>query len=310
MKKRAFLAIAIASNLLNSSLPALAQNKAETTDSVVQKIVDDTQMTAEVRAYYLLRIASDCLADSKKNKVAAQYAAVANGQDKTYIFMSRRWEAFIGPWADQVALEGCTPAHGTNAVASAIIQKAVTQLDKSSNKLAKLNLYFIASRLFQKAGNNEGMQQCNKVLNDVFASCEKSAVVDEDQTSAAISVLNIMANGLITVNIPDFKQSEKTPVKPFSEKEFIASEKLKLRGIAMADRLDTKSHTRRKAHRDLALWYLQLGKTGQAEKQKLILFDLVGFKDDDLLYPQSKGCGQLVWWEKEKNQAAYACGMG
>ncbi len=310
-KKRAILAIAFTAGLLSSPLPALAVDKGETTDSVVQKIVSNTQMAAEVRAYYLLKIAGDLLADDKKINVALQYGPVANEQDKTYVFMARRWEAFLGPWANQLSLEGCSPPHGVNAAANAIIQRAIAQLDKSSNTLAKLNMYFIASRLFQKAGDNTGMLKCNQVLEDAFTSCEKSPITNEDQTSAAISVLNTMANGLIAAQIPDYKPGpNQIPVKPYSDKDFSKCEKLKLRGIAMADRLDAKNHTRRKAHRDLALWYMQLGKTAKAEKEKQILFNLVGISDDKILYPQSKGCGQLVWWERERNLPAYACGMG
>ena len=316
MNKRALLAIAFTAGLLSSPSAIFAANKDETTDSVVQKIVSNAQMTPEVRAFYLLKIASVSLAGDSKTNVAAQYAAVANDQDKTYVFMARRWEAFLAPWADQLSLEGCKPAHGSNSVANAILQKAILQLDQSSNKLAKLKMYFIASRLFQKAGNNAGMQQCNKILDEVFHSCEASTPIDEEQTKAAIAVLDSMANGLITVQIPDYNPksnpayAKEIAVRPFSDKDFNTCEKLKLRGVAMADRLDTKNHTRRKAHRDLALWYMQLGKTAKAEKEKQILFDMVGFKDDNLLYPQSKGCGEQVWWQKEQKLAVYACGMG
>jgi hypothetical protein len=47
-----------------------------------------------------------------------------------------------------------------------------------------------------------------------------------------------------------------------------------------------------------------------AEKEKQILFELVGLHDDTILFPRSVGCGHVVWWEKEPNIFAVECGMG
>jgi hypothetical protein len=96
----------------------------------------------------------------------------------------------------------------------------------------------------------------------------------------------------------------------FAEKDLYESEKLKLRAAAMADRLNSKSDIRRKAHRDLSLWYSRIGKIEVAEREKQILFELVGCKKDSILYPQSGMCGHLVWWNPEPVSFAERCGMG
>lgn len=124
-----------------------------------------------------------------------------------------------------------------------------------------------------------------------------------------------MANGFIPVQIPDlnpdlnpFERQES--VGPFTEEEFKKSEKLRLRAVAIADKLSKEEHVRRKAHRDLALWYMKLGKKEQGEKEKQILFEMVDCKDDIILYAQPEACGHVVWWKKQKYESGLACGMG
>ncbi|MEZ4535084.1 MAG: hypothetical protein R3D26_08795 [Cyanobacteriota/Melainabacteria group bacterium] len=80
--------------------------------------------------------------------------------------------------------------------------------------------------------------------------------------------------------------------------------------LALADRLDTGSQLRRKAHRDMVLWYQELGKSYAARNEKEILFNLVGVHDDKIFYPQSSGCGNIIWWKAETIRAKMACGMG
>ena len=310
--------------MLNSQLPALCESKSESTDSVIQQIANSTQISPEIRAYYLLRLASLYLAGGNRVAVETQFRRVVIEPSKSWLF---RVDDFLVSWADEVASEGRSTNHGSNLkteakpdsqsiadensiLANASMQKALMHLDKTSDKFAKLNMYFIAARLFQEMGNTDDMRKCNAVLDDAFQSCEGNTQIDEGQIKAASSVLNSMANGLIPVQIQDLPSGQQTPVKPFTEKDFNESEKLKLRAIAMVDRLDVKNHVRRKAHRDLALWYTQLGKMDRAEREKLTLFELVGVKDDSILYPQYAGCGQLVWWQKEPATLPFVCGMG
>jgi hypothetical protein len=71
-------------------------------------------------------------------------------------------------------------------------------------------------------------------------------------------------------------------------KEFEESQRLRLRAIKMIDRLDAKHLVRWMAHRDLVLWYRELGKLDLAEKQQQIHFELVGLNDDRILYPKKR----------------------
>ena len=332
------MAIAFAGGILNSQLPALSENKAESknrvesAESVIQRIKSNTESTPEFRAYNLLLIASRLLEGQRKTEVTAQFNPASTEQSWHYR-RPERWEFFLVSFAQRVATNGdylnqanqekaqaypdskSIPADNI-ALADTAIRAALTLLDKSHAKFAKLNLYFIASQLFEKTKNADGMRKCCKVMADAFQSCEGDSPADAEQIKACSSVLNSMAYGLIAVQIPDFNPkdsiavSNQTQVKPFSDKDFNASEKLKLRALAMVDRLDSNNHVRRKGHRDLALWYIQLGKNELAERQKQTLFELVGFKDDSVLYPQHEGCGSFVWWKKEKLQGGFDCGMG
>lgn len=313
-RRKAFLAIAFTGGLLNSQLPAPAENKVHTTNSLMQRIANSTQMPAEVRAFYLLKLAYGYLSDSNKGKAEAQYASVGTEQDGSHNSIARRWDAFLIPWTEQILVEGLSANHNNAALADAAIQKAVSQLDNSSNKSAKLKMYFIASLLFEKAGDTDGVKKCAKLLEETFQACERNSPTDEDERKGAISVLNLMSYCLIPVQISDF-DPKLNPMKPqqvkqFTDKDFKESEKFRLRAVGIADRLPTQNHVRRKAHRDLTLWYMQLGKNELAEKQKQVLFELVGYKDDSVLYPQHEGCGQVVWWKKEKLQSGFDCGRG
>lgn len=310
-QRKALLAIAFAGGILNCSLPAISETDRKTesdSDSVIRQIANSTIMTPEVRAFYLLKLASVCLAGTKKGAAETQFATVANNQGQNQNAISARWETFLIPWAPLPTFQSTD--NETKTFADTATQMAITQLEKSSDKFAKLNMFFIGSQLFQHLGNTDGIRKCNRVLEESFLSCEGNSEIDEEQIRAASSVLNVIANTIVPVRVPQISEWERQlQVKPFTEKEFKESELLKLRAIAMVDRLNSQSHVRRKAHRDLSLWYAQLGKNDLAEKEKQILFELVGSKDDSILYPQSAGCGHIVWWETKIKNSPF-CGMG
>ncbi len=318
-KRKALLAIVFAGGMLNSPLPALSENKVESTNSVIQGIDNNAQIEPEVKAYFLLKLASNMLDGSDWHTVEAQYRSFANAPSKI-----RSWESLLVYWSDYVAGHKAEPmdAHllsdENRALTNTAIKIALVQLDKSSNKFARLNLYFIAADLFQKMGNADGVRKCNKVLDAAFKSVEeKNSPVDEEAIRAASSILNSMAYGFVPIRIPEGNlglhrkgiQSVQE-ILSFPEKDFEESEKLKLRAATMLDRLSPKNHLRRMAHRDLTLWYMQLGKTAMADREKQILFELVGSNDDRLLYPQSVGCGHFTWWQTDKRIIAAGCGMG
>jgi hypothetical protein len=332
MRSKAMLAIVFAGGLLNSPMPTQSASESKSADSVIQQIADNAQLTPEDQAYYLLMIASCYLKGDSQTAVDAQFTSAAKQTNRGSLYSKRQWECPLVYWADKVSED--LPTDGkkienksnlkpipdeSSALADKALNQAFTELDKVSQKFEKLNMYYIASRLFQEMGNIDGMRKCNKILEQAFRSCEgRSPIEDEDQVKAASSILNSMANGFIAVHIPNEKPTVRRSlpqiqVTPFTEKDFKESERLKLRALAMVDRLAPKNHLRRKAHRDLALWYTQLGKRKLAEKQKQVLFELVGRSDDSILYPQSASCGQLVWWEPEDikmGTTSELCGMG
>ncbi|MFX5952806.1 hypothetical protein ABTE58_19195, partial [Acinetobacter baumannii] len=68
----------------------------------------------------------------------------------------------------------------------------------------------------------------------------------------------------------------------------------------LLDRFPEHDDARRRVHRELALWYEATGKTEKSQREKQKLFALVGWEDDELLYPRSESCGHLVWWQKSE----------
>jgi hypothetical protein len=189
--------------------------------------------------------------------------------------------------------------------------EAVKSLEQISDEFTRLNFYFIASRLFRRAGDIDGSRKCGAVLTKAFKSSEGKSPIDEASIWACSSILNSEAYGLIPIVIPDIKPTS-AQATSFTKEEFETCEKLKLRAVSMTDRLDATNHLRRKAHRDLSLWYSQLGKTELADKQKQTLLELVGTKNDSILYPHVQMCGHLVWWQVVPNYVLPGdnCGMG
>ncbi len=209
---------------------------------------------------------------------------------------------------------------GNLARANLAIEDALKRIKTCKNEFIKLNVSYLASLLFQQAQNDEGVQRCNRLLDDSIQDCESSANPDEELFRAATSILYLKADSILDVPIMDVNAvtispeitvhvRTKTIIDKHSESDFQKSETLRLRAVALADKLDESSHLRRKAHRDMSLWYSHLGKTEKAEQQKQELYELLGFEDESILYPQDGGCGHVVWWRREK-VGAMGCGMG
>jgi hypothetical protein len=329
MRRKVLLALAFAGGLQNTHLPSFCDNVSESSDLVVNQIANCAQATPEIRANWLLRLASSYLAGEDRISLDGQYRAMANAPEASFFRRNSTMEKDYVRWAntaslaEHVANHGPVATKGANSssppiskenlfLAGTAVQKALTQLDQTTDKFAKLNMYFIASRLFQKMGNAKNFQKCNTVLANAFESCEGKSQIDEILIKASSSVLNSMAYGLIPIEIPDARPPLETPVHvaSFAEKDLLESEKLKLRAVAMTDRLSASNDVRRRAHRDLSLWYSRIGKIEVAEREKQILFELVGCKKDSILYPQSGMCGHLVWWNPEPVSFAGDCGMG
>jgi hypothetical protein len=334
MRKKALLAVAFVSGLLNPAIPVVAQNASKSSDQVIEQVAESPKLTPELRAYCLLLIASRYLAGNDNTAVNEQFTNVAAGTASVQSFFSPRnklWDFNLVSFADQVSrshatiqrikkLETVTDPLSISdqnvVLADAAINKALSILDQTSDKFAKWNMYFIAMRLFQTMDNVEGTQKCDKILEAAFQSCEDATPVPDDQRKAAVSVLNSMANGIIFVPIPEKKTDYDPPLTGeqlafFTESDVLASEKLKLRAAAIADRLPITDDLRRKTHRDLALWYAKLGKEQMSVKQKEVLFELVGIKDDRILYPYVEGCAFTIWWVTHRTgTTTIDCGRG
>ncbi len=345
MRKKTFLAIAFASGLLNSPQPASSQNESKPTDPVsknnsnptdlvIQQIADNARLKPEMRAFYLLQMASRYLGGQDKTAVEAQFKSIATVTTSSVTFdrRNRTWEGNLKSFADYVSEDRsiiqrnkkpeATPdplsiSDQDLALADTAIEKALLQLDQVTEKFAKWNIYYIASRLFRKMDNVAGTQKCDKILEEAFHSCEVSSTVSEDQVKAAVSILNSMGNGFVPVQIWDRtiegedSTLQQQQIKSITEKHLEASEKLKQRAATIADRLPATADVRRRTHRDLVFWYTKFGRSQMALKEKQVLFELVGIKDDRILYPQPEGCGSVVWWViREKGITSYDCGMG
>lgn len=330
--RKTLLAIAFAGGILTSPPPAFSEDTPVCAETVEQALIKNTRVTPEYRAFHLLKIGKEHLCGAKQSEIESNNLSTANESNPFWTY--RGWHKHSLPF-DQFSSETAdtsnVPKNSTEQaktkpeniqLADKAIGLAITELDKATDKFAKLNMYVTALHLFERTENTVGSEQCLKVLEAEFKACEGETAVDEDQILTATTVLNRMASNLITVFITDFdprdlpndrhdrKFRDQLSVKPFTETDFKRSEELRLRAIAIADRLGEENHLRRKAHRDMVLWYTRLGKVELAEKEKRILFELVGFEDESILYPQAGMCGHLIWWTRKITSSGGFCGMG
>jgi hypothetical protein len=330
-RTRALMAIGFAGGVLGSYCSVQSEGAPVSTDSMMQQILGYTKIGPEFRAFYLLRLANRYLEDDDIAESERSMRSFVSSSTESWLHAGSRMENVLVAWTNELApLKRPAPAvtdketaaqikalkvKKTTNMADAAIQQALLQLEQSSDTFSKLNMYFIASCLFKKVDDRDGVWKCNALLENAVQACERSSQIDEGEIKGSSSVLNAMAFGILPVIIPDqnragVKWEPTTPLEVFTEKEFTQSEKLKLRAAALTDKLDNQNHLRRKAHRDLALWYLHLGKMQQAESQKQTLFDLIGPREDSLLFPRVEACGELVWWHTGKINMNMDCGMG
>ncbi len=347
-RSKAMIALAFASGALSSPSPGLAQpdsptsNSAPTTapvptsapaptESAIQHIIHCDQLSAQSRANSLLDLASASLYGRDRASIEASYLNIKNQALAPVPRDSRagqRAESRFVDWALALSMAGGyrtdtnepsadkpSPPKENLTLAKEALQQSLTQLDQCTDTFAKMHLYYIASKLFERLGDATGTEQCTAYLSSAIQACEKNSHGDQEPIRAAVSVLTLMAIEIIPVYIVhqyDYSLRPKNfAIEPFTEKEFRESEKLRLRAVAMADKLPPRNHIRRKAHRDLSLWYSKLEKPELAEKEKQILFELVGIKDDALLQPASGICGgSAIWWQCKSPVFMGACGMG
>lgn len=346
MRTKALLAIAFAGGVLSAQTEGLCdapesqqtnseqvtpkQMNSVSADPVVQQLANNAKMEPEMRAYYLLNVANSYLYGSSQSDVALAYKSTPHELNATWLLNGSSGRPnVVETWAQSLASERLSkgikdsdsigqqddhPLVQRNfGLANRALESAVDQLNQSSLLSAKLTLCLIASYLFLETGNTEGVKQCDKIFEKSFDSFDSKSPFFEQHVIALSTILNLMANNFIFVRIPDTdpKLGSYLPdVKPFTERDFEASERLKLKAIATVDRLAPTDHVRRKAHRDLALWYGRLGKEGMAITEKKKLFELVGTSDEQILYPRSLGCGHLEWWQTDMPETTIDCGRG
>ncbi|MDR3617206.1 MAG: hypothetical protein P4L53_26865 [Candidatus Obscuribacterales bacterium] len=223
----------------------------------------------------------------------------------------------LSQWAKRVSKEEFT-TNKNAPIAIDFLNKALVELNLSTDDYSRLYMYWIASNLLHKAGDEKDSRKCEQYIEDYIQLFETGKSINEKQLSVAVSLLNIRAYNIVAVNIPDAPPSDPTSLKktslpggPPSPRDIASSEAFWLRSAALADRLQPTADLRRMVHRNLSLWYQIVGKNDQAEEQKLILFSLIGKHDDRLLYPSNGFCGHLAWWVvPQKNVSVLLCGMG
>lgn len=313
MRKKAVLAIAFASGLIAPLQPAIARESIQY-KTAVEQFATSTMNSPEQRAYQLLLLAMRCLDGADCASLEAEFDGRA--AEKGPPWAEESLERFIIILAEQQASKakaGVTRIRpDENILANSAIKEALIQVGKSKLFYPKLSFTFLAACLYHRLGNAIGEQECNRLLDTAVREAETASSLSAAQARATLALQDFRAFAIIPLNIPNhprFQLEEPSIGKPTAA-DFKAAEKIKLQGVAIADKLPATEHVRRKAHRDLALWYEGLGRRQLAEREKLTLYKLVGFQDEKVLTPQIVGCGNLVWWQKEPLSMTYDCGRG
>ncbi|HEY9760151.1 MAG TPA: hypothetical protein V6C97_33655 [Oculatellaceae cyanobacterium] len=328
-RNKALLALAFTGGIVSSQLSAPAADPTESSETAIQQIVNSSA-TPEIKAYYLLCLADGYLGNSRfssRKEMEDYYKSPSVGPRGNWYLHGTRGEDYLLGWAESVSNDSRARNRPADADMESLgkltvqdglgakqaIDNATKLLSQASNESDKLILYFAASRLAQREQDKVCYLHCSDILKKAINDAEKNSIADERQIKSASTLLNLLAFDIIPLKVPDYTADRvwkpKTVLPPFTESQFKEAEMLHLRAAKICDRLDPTNHVRRKIHRDLALWYEYLGKEGLAEKQKKVLFDLVGSTDEKILYPQSRGCGSVVWWQP-KQVWAMGCGMG
>jgi len=321
MRKKSVLALLFAGGLLSSKNPVLSADdhsaEVRKDSGLVKTVAEDSQLPPELRAYFLLKLADGLFAS--KNSDGGKKFEYTVQVSKSWWLLKKVKDVrdFSQRVARSARMEEKSPSTpplpaATKKFAQSTISTALGELDSSTDEFSKLNLYFIASNQFKMIGDQDGYLKYKQIVDDAIQSCEKEdSTASDDLRVAAASILDAMSYAIIPVNIPDRLDLNNLAKVDYTEQEYLESRKLKQRSTSILDHLKPDNHERRKAHRDLALWYLTLKKDSDSETEKKVLFDLVGIHDDRILSPGYGSCGHVIWWVTEvKEQVGYDCGMG
>lgn len=314
-RRKALLSIAFASSLINSQPLEVAAKEVGLPLSAIQQLATNPKLTQELKAYYMLRLAEEYLNEVPPVLLESQFDGVGR---EDWLKRPEQLEKILRTYnenppspSNPTSNESQSGTKQGKKLANLALNKALDETQKSSDTSQRLNLYLVACALFRQTGNANGVKNCNSLLEKNIKDCERRTNIELREAIAASYALNTMAKNIIPISIPDLHHVEPAN-KLFTDEEFKRSERLLRRATAILDRLPTTTHERRKAHRDLSLWYQALNKPELAQKERKTLFSLIGREDESLLYPQLGACGHVVWWEKEGSSQSgqLACGMG
>lgn len=313
MRKKALLALTIATAILNSSPEAIASEKNAPTKSLSASISDfaaDKQMAPEYRAQQLIGFASHLL----------------RGESSAYVenMLSRKKASRSGTSLDEGSnsLIGWSRSTSQYVKAGSMMNSKLTDEQKALAELATaeatklaavsqlkhaLPLEFAIASLLKRLDKPDELESCNGRIEKLVTRCEKEKKLDPAEIKAAAAVLNYGAGSAEAASLGD--DGSKTFSK-MTEVKFRENESRRRRAIALLDKLPSSDHDRRMAHRNLVMMYRAQGDTDAAEKEKQVLFQLVGITDDSILKPTRAGCGHVVWWRTHTVDLGFDCGMG
>lgn len=301
MRKKALIALAFAGGLANtfSFTPGIAQNTAKPMDNGPAKHLPQMQNIPEVQALFLLIFANSLLSGSRVEQAEKQYTAAS--ADVSDAWIPRNRPSLYFSFAEQVSSESIKEQSALDKKATKLadqkIEEALSRLENATDAVGKLDLLYAASCLDKQLGNAKRAKSNEDKVDAIIANCENGKnVLDPWQASAAISVLDARAFKIIPIHISDFEPLTNIRQATYTDEQVQEAEKYKLRALAIADRLPTTEHVRRKAHRDMTFWYRILDKPVQGELQMQEVFNLTGSTDEDILNPSKGSSGELVWW--------------
>jgi len=322
MRSKAFLAMLFSVGLIGHAAPAQAQTQEPdqpTVESQIEKLANTPALEPEDRAYLLLNLAIELL-KGKNPKTTVGFVST-DGAFKN--FRHRSWDKFLVSQRNMAAKDfeplnlatGAPPSSENIRLANFTLQEAIKNLEQSSNEYAKLSLYFVAARLFRLAANPIESSKYESFVEQSIQACEnQTSNFDEQQLKAAAAILNSKAKAIFDISIPDLAYPRTVDDKTLDLTGVKGSEDLRLRSIAIIDKLPATDHDRRMAHRNMALWYTALRWDAQATHQKEILFNLVGIHNDRILFAvkPSSCSSELVWWTANSpvSKVVHLCGMG
>jgi hypothetical protein len=312
MRKKALVAVLLASVVLNSSQASLAveNDSSVSLKTRVKTFSESSLVPPERRCYQLVSFAFQMLR-GQESSLASGYWLNPEKLKRESFFVEGSNE--LNSWARDMSVSARSRVLFSRTVLPAQLEAAGLAL-KEAVKLAKrselnfaLPLSLAITVVFKLVGNEEAVQSCSRLTEELLQRVESEKASSADEIRAAAAVLNSNADSVtgvssILLSATHFHKS--------SETEYQRSRSLRLRAAALLDLLPATDHERRLAHRNLAMLYMAQGESELADKEKLILFELVGIADDSILNPQSAGCGHVIWWRSTRVSTGFSCGMG